>query len=294
MSAAEAATAPDRLVNGSLPMFAVSDRLAPTVESFGLEQNIRDMEERGYTVVKNVADPEFLDRLRAKLMEVALATKGQYFGIEKHGASSDMLLEKDHIFAEAAMNPKVLAMIEFMCGQRPLLSQLSGSVRFQGASAMGLHADQDWMPAPLPEHNALMTACWYLDDIHEAGAGATKVMPGTHKLRRQPTRAEGEAQEGAVPVLCDKGDVAMWDGRLWHANYGRTLPGERVLLHATYCRLAYRPLEDYGAVAEKLIEKHGPVMADLLGKNLWFGNRAFNNGGVDMTNYMTTRDASRT
>jgi hypothetical protein len=88
--------------------------------------------------------------------------------------------------------------------------------------------------------------------------------------------------------------VAMWDGRLWHANYGRTLPGERVLLHATYCRLAYRPLEDYGAVAEKLIEKHGPVMADLLGKNLWFGNRAFNNGGVDMTNYMTTRDASRT
>ncbi|WP_336951287.1 phytanoyl-CoA dioxygenase family protein [Sphingobium aromaticivastans] len=278
---------------GSLPMFALSESLAPQIEAFGLEHNIREMEEDGYTVIKNVAEPAFLDRLREKLMEVTLESKGQYFGIEKNGASSDLLLEKDDVFAEASINPKVMAMIEYMCGQRPLMSQLSGSVRFQGANAMGIHADQDWMPAPMPEHNALMTACWYLDDIHEPGAGATKVIPGTHKLRRQPSQTESAAQEGAVPILCDKGDVAMWDGRLWHANYGRTLPGERVLLHATYCRLAYRPLEDYGPVAERLIEKHGPVMADLLGKNLWYGNRAFNNGGVDMTKYAATRDASR-
>ncbi|WP_311269542.1 phytanoyl-CoA dioxygenase family protein [Sphingobium sp. WCS2017Hpa-17] len=277
----------------SLPMFALSDALAPAIASFGLEANVREMKEQGYTVLRNVAEPAFLDRLRSKLLEVTLEAKGQYFGIERRGASSDMLLEQDDVFAEAAINPKVMAMIEFMCGQRPLMSQLSGSVRFEGANAMGLHVDQDWMPAPMPEHNALTTACWYLDDISEAGAGATKVIPGTHNLRRHPTAAEADAQEGAVPILCKKGDVAMWDGRLWHANYARTLPGERVLLHATYCRLAYRPLEDYGPIAQRLIERHGPVMEDLLGRNLWYGNRAFNAGGVDMTKYKATRDAAR-
>lgn len=277
----------------SLPMFAVSERLAPRIAEFGLEQNVREMQDVGYTVIKNVAAPNFINELRAALYDVTVKENGTYFGIEKHGASSDMLLEKGDIFSVATMNAKVLAMIEYMCGQRPLVSQISGSVRFQGANAMGLHCDQDWIPAPMPEHNALLTACWYLDDIHEAGAGATKVIPGTHKMRRHPTEDEVAASDGAVPILCDKGDVAMWDGRLWHANFGRTLPGERVLLHATYCRLAYRPLEDYGLIANELIEKHGPVMADLLGKNLWYGNRAFNKGGVDMTNFMTTREASR-
>lgn len=294
MSITSTLAAPARRIDGSLPMFALSEHLAPIFETFGLLDNAREMEEQGYTVVRGVADPVFLDLLRERLIAVTRAAQGQYFGIEKNGASSDMLLEKDEIFGEAAINPKILAMIEYMCGSHPLMSQLSGSVRLQGANAMGLHADQDWMPAPMPEHNALITACWYLDDIHEAGAGATKVIPGTHKLRRQPTREEAEASEGAVPILCNKGDVAMWDGRLWHANYGRTLPGERVLLHATYCRLAYRPLEDYGPVSAQLIERHGPAMADLLGKNLWFGNRAFNGGGVDMTKYAVTREASRT
>lgn len=277
----------------SLPMHAVSEELAPRIEALGLERNVREMSELGYTVIENVAPPQFIDRLRDKLREAALAARGQYFGIEKQGFSADMLLDKDDVFAEAAINPQVLAMIEFMCGKGALISQLSGSVRFEGANAMGLHSDQDWIPAPMPEHNALLTGCWYCDDIDEAGSGATKVIPGSHRLRRQPTDTEVAAEAGAVPILCKKGSVAFWDGRLWHGNYARTIPGERVLLHATYCRLAYRPLEDYGLAANKLVEQHGEPMADLLGKNLWYGNRVFNNGAVDMSKFVHTQQCSR-
>jgi ectoine hydroxylase-related dioxygenase (phytanoyl-CoA dioxygenase family) len=277
----------------SLPMFAVSEELGPRIEAFGLERNVREMAEQGYTVIDDVASPEFIDRLREALIAATREAQGQYFGITKKGMSADILLDKDDVFAEAAINAKVMTMIEFMCGKRPLMSQLSGSVRQQGANAMTMHCDQDWIPSPMPEHNALMTACWYCDDIDEAGAGATKVVPKSHLLRRQPNGEEVAAEEGAVPILCKKGAVAMWDGRLWHCNYERTLPGERVLLHATYCRLAYRPLEDYGPSANALIERHGEVMADLLGRNLWYGNCAFNNGAVDMSRYLETRDSSR-
>ena len=278
----------------SLPMFAVSDELAPRIAAMGLERNIKDMEERGFTMLDDVAPPEFIDRLRVALRREALAKGGDYFGITSHGASCDMLLDReDDVFGEAVTNAKVLTMIEYMCGRNALVSQISGSVRFQGAKAMTVHCDQDWLPAPLPEHNALITACWYTDDIDEAAAGATKVIPKTHRLRRQPNQQESEAQEGAVPLLTAKGGVGLWDGRLWHGTYARELPGDRVLLHATYCRLAYRPLEDYSSVAQSLIERHGEPMAQLLGRNLWFGNRAFNDGGVDMTKYGATWEAAR-
>jgi hypothetical protein len=101
------------------------------------------------------------------------------------------------------------------------------------------------------------------------------------------------AEKGAVPLTARKNSIGLWDGRLWHSNYGRVLPGERVVLHATYCRLAYRPLEDYSHLGKDFTDRYGPVMESLLGRNLWYGNRAVGNGAVDMTKYETTRLAAR-
>jgi ectoine hydroxylase-related dioxygenase (phytanoyl-CoA dioxygenase family) len=231
-------------------------------------------------------------RLRDAIKRCTAQDQGQYFNITEKGESADMLLGRDPVFAEAVLNDKLLAMMEYMCGRNPLISQLSGSVRTQGAKAMALHADQDWLPAPLPDHNAWMTGCFYCDDM-SLESGPTKVVPGTHKLRRQPTPQEVADETGAVPLLAPKGSIGLWDGRLWHSNYARTQPGSRVVLHATYCRLAYRPLEDYATHGKELARAHGPVMASLLGHKLWFGNRAVNHGAVDMSNYEATWLAAR-
>jgi ectoine hydroxylase-related dioxygenase (phytanoyl-CoA dioxygenase family) len=273
-------------------MFAVADELQPRMAALGLERNVREMEERGYTVIENVAPPAFIDRLREAIVKACEQDKGHYFNITERGATADMLLTRDPVFAEAAMNEKLLAMMEYMCGRNPVISQLSGSVRYTGAKAMPLHLDQDWMPAPLPEHNALMTGCLYCDDM-VLESGPTKVVPGTHKLRRQPTPEEVAAEAGAVPLIAPKGSIGLWDGRLWHSNYPRTQEGTRVVLHATFTRLAYRPLEDYGSHGKELAQTHGPVMASLLGHTLWFGNRAINSGAVDMSKYEATWLAAR-
>jgi hypothetical protein len=274
-------------------MFEISEELAPRVEALGLKSNAREMAERGWTVFASGASDAFLARLREAIRQHALEEKGQYFDITDHGASCDMLLEKDDVFAEAVLNEPLLAMVEYMCGRAAILSQLTGSLRAQGAKAMAVHCDQDWIPAPFPAHNALMTACWYLDDINEAGAGATKVIGGSHLENRHPSPAETEAQTGAEPILCKRGSIALWDGRLWHSNYARTLPGERILLHATFTRLAYRPIEDYGHLGGDYVGRFGPRMADLLGRNLWFGDRRHNRGGVDMSKYGYTWEAAR-
>jgi ectoine hydroxylase-related dioxygenase (phytanoyl-CoA dioxygenase family) len=273
-------------------MYDVSDELAPRIKALGLEENIDEIRELGYTVIENVASPEFFGRLRAAIQRCCAEDRGQYFNISEKGESSDMLLTRDDVFAEAALNPKLLVMMEYMCGKNFLLSQLSGSVRRQGAKAMPLHADQDWLPAPMPEHNALMTGCFYCDDMDEA-AGATKVVPGSHRRRRQPSPDEVAAEAGAIPLVARKHSLGLWDGRLWHSNYGRSLPGERVVFHATYCRLAYRPLEDYGHLSNDYTDRWGPEMQSLLGHGLWFGNRTFGSGGVDMSKYAATWRAAR-
>ena len=276
----------------SLPIYAVSNHLAPLVKALGLERNIEEVKEQGYTVLEDVAPPEFFERLRAAIKRTCVEDRGNYFQILESGATADLLLDRDPVFAEAAMNPKVLAMMEYMCGRNPLISQLACSLRYQGAKPMQLHCDNDWMPAPLPERNANTTAGWYCDEM-TLEAGATKVVPRSHVKRRHPTPDEAAAEEGAVPLVAPPCSVGIWDSRLWHGNYGRTLPGERVVLHATYCRHMYRTLEDYSNLGQDFIDRYGPVMEQLLGRNLWYGNRANGNGAVDTNKYRLTYVSAR-
>ena len=42
--------------------YTVPEHLREQVEELGLAQNVRDMQEKGFTVLKNVAPPEFIER----------------------------------------------------------------------------------------------------------------------------------------------------------------------------------------------------------------------------------------
>ncbi len=238
----------------TLPPDAVSPELAPVIEELGLEENCRELAMQGWTVVRDVADPDFNEAFRAKIMEIA-----------GNAGGSNMLLAKDPIFAEAIQMPKLLAMAEFSVGRGFLISQVAASVRPKGSPAIGLHADNNWLPAPFPAHNMLMTGCWACDEYSKAG-GSTLVIPGSQNLRRHPTADETANLTGAIAIECPPGSVAMWDGNLWHSNWPRELDGERVVCHITYTRLMMRPVEDYNDHADALIDSHGETMAQLLGR----------------------------
>lgn len=254
-----------------LKMFDVSETLAPQIAELGIETELLRLRDDGYAIVHDAYTPNQVDRIRTAVKRCCEEDQGNYFGITSNGASSDLLLGRDPAFAEALFNPYLLAIQEYMCGRGFVLSQLSGSVRQQGSAGLTLHCDQDWIPAPFPEHNAMMTACLALDPL-DAVYGSTKVIPGTHLLRRPPTPDEVVAEKGAIPIVAKPGALSFWAGALWHGSYARTAPGERVLLHLTFCRLAYRPVEDYGHLGDEFLANQPPAMANLLGRNLYFGN----------------------
>ena len=126
---------------------AISDELLPVVEDLGLLDNCRELARRGWTVVENVGGAEFTAALRATIL--SRSSKG----------GANMLLSKDKIFAEAVLQPELLALAEFSVGRGFLLSQVAASVRDKDSPCIGLHADHNWLPAPFPG-NMLLTAYW--------------------------------------------------------------------------------------------------------------------------------------
>lgn len=244
----------------TVPAADIAPGLAPRIAEFGLKENCRQLADEGYTVVRDVASPGFFARLRQTILE-------------KANPYSSLLANKDPVFAEAALNPKLGALAEFSVGGGFLLSIEATTVRGQNDPSMDidLHADQVWIPAPFPEHNLFLTCCWATDDF-TLESGATMVVPGSHRHRRMPTAEEVAAKDGAIAIECPAGSVAVWDGSVWHGNWPRTTPGHRVVLHVSYTRLMMRPMESYPPeIEEELITAHGDGMAQLLGRHDFLG-----------------------
>ena len=112
----------------TLPPEEISDQLAPVIAELGLAENCRQLAMEGWTVVEEVASQDFIARFRSKIKEF--------------GRGANMLLAKDPIFAEAVLNPKVMAMAEFSLGRGFLLTQVACTVRPKGSPGIALHSDQ--------------------------------------------------------------------------------------------------------------------------------------------------------
>jgi ectoine hydroxylase-related dioxygenase (phytanoyl-CoA dioxygenase family) len=238
------------LYQDTLPMYEVPDALTDLVNDFGLDKNILEMKEKGYTVLTDVAPDAFSQELRS-----AILRRNGGFCLVTNDADDD-------IFLQAATNPKMLALAEIMVGQGCLLHQVAGSVktapRDPAEHGMFLHSDQNWIPAPFPEHNQSMTCCWATDEFTLEN-GATRIVIGSHKHRRHPTEEEvGRVVDTsfATAIEAPANSIVAWDGAVWHTGGHRTNPdGERVVLHVTYARICQRQIESYDHVTDGTVER---------------------------------------
>ncbi|MFQ5926331.1 MAG: phytanoyl-CoA dioxygenase family protein [Terriglobia bacterium] len=255
--------------------FELSPELAARVEELGLQPYLDQLRDEGYTIVPNIASEEFTARLRETCLRLAQETEGP-----GKGFSAALLLGRDPIFEEVVLNPKIQALVEVMCGQGALLSQLIASRRPKGAPAIGLHADQNWTPAPFPVHNQLFTMCWTMEEFTLAG-GCTKVIPKSHLHRRHPTKEETEQQPGATPTECPSCSIVCWEGSTWHGNYPRQIDGDRVVLHITFSRLALRTVENYDHLDEEWLEGKPYELRVMLGREDFLGSTTIARGFAD-------------
>ena len=248
--------------------FDLSDELQARVDELDLREAVEHVKEHGYGYIHDAASPEFVARLRETIVRIVRGERGHFLG--PNVPLVNMLLPKDPIFEEVVLNPKLLTIAEILCGKGALLSQVAATLKEKvtepGDGKGGLHADQNWTPAPFPVHNQLVTFCWACDEFTEA-AGSTRVVPGSHRERRHPNEREVAEEPGVIATECPAGSIVFWDGSTWHSGGApRTVDGERAVLHVTFGRMAMRPVESYDFLDEDWLEGKPYEMRVLLGR----------------------------
>ena len=231
--------------------------LAHRAARLGLAGKIRELEEQGYTVLERAISDDFADEVRAATLR-SLAEQGV--------STMNWMLYHGREFERLVQNPQLMTLIDASLGRGAVIASFSAIRRGPGKGTIELHTDYAHVPEPFPEFSMTGVGVWALEDW-TVDSGPTWIIPGSHKLRRQPRRGEGA--NGGVPIEMPKGSVVYFHQGVWHWQGDRTEPGERVTLHAHFNRGILRSLEPKRTDVQ-LMHRNPPRLGEMLGEDDWF------------------------
>lgn len=227
----------------------------------GLCANIREVEEQGYTVIRNALPPEFADAVRAATLRALSA----------HQVNSlQWMLYQAREIELLAQNSQLMTLIDASLGRGAVIASLSAIRRGPGPGFIPMHTDYAHVPEPYPEFALTGVGVWALEDWSIA-SGPTWIVPGSHRMRRAPR--PGEGVDRGVPIEMPKGSVVFFTQGVWHWQGDRTEPGERVTLHMHFNRGILRSLEPK-KVDPQMLHRNAPRLAEMLGEDDWFDKMA--------------------
>ena len=255
------------------------------IETLGLVEHIEHLDEFGYVVIppELVAPENFQQRLRQAVLEAHERRTGQHLDLDTFEAdnlSEDGpanghwgILQEDPLFQEAVMNPTVLAMAKYLCGNSVVLSDLLCILKQKhDRLTHPLHTDQHGTPPPLPPYAQVCNVTWALTEYKE-GNGPVAIVPKSHKRGRYPTLEEGnflreDAPVKPIPIVAPAGSLIVWHGATWHGSFPRTDPGIRMNLIMVFTRVYMKQIRDFRSTMPKeVLDRHPVEFAHLIGAN---------------------------
>lgn len=216
-----------------------------------LAQGLRNIAEYGLTIVPDVLTGDVLNRAREALYRAADSDRArqreQKFSLDDAQDDTNRrvwnVLSRDPVFEDMAFHPLALDYVKAVLGWPALLGNISANITGPGGGEMVLHADQIFVPEPWASAPQGMNVAWCLDDFTEAN-GATRFVPGSHKLNRAP-RAEDRQAETA-PMVASAGSAVVFESRVWHkTGHNRTADQQRAGVFAWYTKPIYRAQENW-------------------------------------------------
>jgi len=200
---------------------------------------VRDRLDRdGYAPLAGVLSDGQVAAMRTRLARL-LAAEGNQAGIEVHQeAGTDRLADlvnKDPVFRVCFTDPRVLACIAHVLGGFKL-SSLNFRAALPGRGHQALHTD--WGRPVAPGEYQVCNSIWLLDDF-TADNGATRVVPGSHRLGVPPRDAMPDpaaAHPGEVQLIAPAGTVVIFNSHLWHGGTRNRTGLPRRALHAYFTR----------------------------------------------------------
>ena len=222
---------------------STTDEWTETLEALGAgpgaltAEERRSLDEAGYVVFPALVGPEWLDRLRTQfdlLSEREGAAAGSEVHQERGTRRLSDLVNKGDVFDGVYTHPKVLAAVAHVLARPFKLSSLNARDALPGEGNQALHAD--WRARGEDEPFAVVNSIWMLDAFTERN-GATRVVPGTHRLAGAPRdHVEDPAAPHADQVLLTgpAGTVGVFNAHLWHGGTTNRTEGTRRAVHCYF------------------------------------------------------------
>ena len=242
-------------------------RTLERIDTLGLTSNLLELQLQGYTVIKSVLSQDRIDRAKAAILRRVESTVHK--SIDPDTATNDdfngmsyqhYLLFDDLVFPEILLEPKPLALINYLLGESCVLSSMGSHFRGPGGMPLGVHADGQ--SDGFLTDAASIANCNYALTPYSQEEGALVIFPGSHLKNRQPTLHENwkthdetladimakklspleldevnwKLPRGAVTMEIEPGDAVIWHGNTWHGSWRRDAPGTRINLAAYFCR----------------------------------------------------------
>ncbi|MDA8768035.1 phytanoyl-CoA dioxygenase family protein [Planktomarina temperata] len=202
------------------------------------------IERDGYCVVNNAIDPPTVDQLRHKIEYLyQYGEKPSEEKIPRLNQKSRVVYNPDHkdvYFSKVVFSIQPLReiLLHFLNDEwyKPIPQNSPNYIlramiaRSSSNTALPMHIDS-FIPSS-GKRSYIMQAALLLNDQTEEN-GCTLVVPGSH---RSDDYAPPEAFESATPVIASKGDLVIWDSRLWHAALPNNTGEDRWSLISTFTR----------------------------------------------------------
>ena len=222
----------------TLPAAKVSQYTPPVTPAdlVAIDAHVREIDQDGLTVLApdllGAIAPECADlpgRLREALVRLETGGKAVRRQLQSGVLVVEVrdLLEQDPVFREATVHPAILALAEARLGEGFRVRSCSPLIQpTELADVSQLHCDG------APQLGTAVLSCvWVLSEF-DRPRGTLCYVPGSHRLRRMPGRAEGTDELLAVEV--PPGALLAFDGLLWHGTWPRSAPGDRLGVHCRF------------------------------------------------------------
>jgi ectoine hydroxylase-related dioxygenase (phytanoyl-CoA dioxygenase family) len=199
-----------------------------------LDRHLAEIERSGYTILEDVIDPAFLDRISNAIdtleMDLQIGpAKNDFEG--RQTVRIYNLLAHAGVFGEIPLEPGVLAVVEGVLDSGCLVSTLSSIAIGPDETPQLIHSDDQVIGLKRPHQALVCNTMWAVTDFTEAN-GATRIVPGSHLKDHCPNPT---AAIETIPAIMKRGSVLVWHGSLWHGGGANSTDQRRVGIAMNYC-----------------------------------------------------------
>jgi ectoine hydroxylase-related dioxygenase (phytanoyl-CoA dioxygenase family) len=211
-------------------------------------QQIQELKEQGYTILKNQVEKEWIEKLNKAVNEAFIEHKNTQIknnnDITTDGVALHVLLSSSVFidFLKTLLDNGFIKLLQdnFFYSNCILnsLSALDNLPNQPNFSAV-IHRDLRFYSGAFP----MMLNCLIMLDDFTIENGGTYLLPKSHLEERKPS--DEEFFSNAVQAVGAKGDILIFNANVWHASAPNKTQNSRKALPFTVSRSFMKQLLDY-------------------------------------------------